>query len=763
MRRFLAVWLPAGLVLSAGGVLAAVSVASIFVFAAQAAGAEAAKPAAASAPATAEGSAPVPAAASAPKAAAAVPAPPPKGSQVPREKNQCIACHGEPDVWDAEHRRLYISLDKLKLDVHWLKGVNCHDCHGGNYQTDKPNEAHAAADGFRSKPADVKKVCVECHMEQWLGLVKGVHAKEGPKNERGESAPLACDQCHGTVAHELAPVRDPSSPVFLDHQLKTCGGCHPKYLETYLASVHGQGLEKMGLLVVPACADCHGAHGIYHAKTEPRATLSATRVAQTCGKCHRFIEERLAASVHGRGNGPGGLAARDAPGAREAPGSITNRRPSCTSCHVGHDLPLPTSAAFRQQMSDRCGSGNCHAGLSSQYAMSIHGELTELGYAAAAKCSDCHGAHDILPPSEAASRLSAENRAATCRQCHANTVKGFLSFDPHADYTDAQRSPIPHLVYTVLLTLLLTVFGLFGIHSVLWFARGLVDVLRNGRPGRLEPGKPAIVRFPRFHRIGHAVMLIAFLGLALTGLPLKYSHTDWAQGVARALGGFASTSFWHRVFALVTFACFIAYLVRLAWLYREARRRGERRSAVVFGPDSPIPNLHDAKDIFAMLRWFFGLGPKPTFDRWAYWEKFDFWGAAGDIVIIGSTGLMLWFPNFFCKFLPGTWLNVAQVIHSTQALLATGFVFAVHFFNTHLRPDIFPVDKSVLTGLVSEEEFRDTRPELFERLRSRGQLDAMRTTAPGRRTLWLVTAAGYTALGVGLALLVGMVVAGLGG
>ena len=222
----------------------------------------------------------------------------------------------------------------------------------------------------------------------------------------------------------------------------------------------------------------------------------------------------------------------------------------------------------------------------------------------------------------------------------------------------------------------------------------------------------------------------------MTGLPLKYSHTDWAQGLARAMGGFASTSFWHRVFALVTFGCFIAYLVRLLWLYRAGRRRGEAaHGAWSSAPIRPCPLSATSKDFFAMLRWFVGLGPKPTFDRWAYWEKFDFWGAAADIVIIGSTGLVLWFPNFFCRFLPGIGLNVAQVIHSTQALLATGFVFAIHFFNTHLRPDIFPVDRSVLTGLVSDEEFREKRPEFFERLRRQGELDALRTTAPGAQGL----------------------------
>ena len=108
-------------------------------------------------------------------------------------------------------------------------------------------------------------------------------------------------------------------------------------------------------------------------------------------------------------------------------------------------------------------------------------------------------------------------------------------------------------------------------------------------------------------------------------------------------------------------------------------------------------------------------------------------------------------------------MNIAQVIHSTQALLATGFVFAIHFFNAHLRPDIFPADKSMLTGLVSEEEFRETRGDMFDRLQQSGELDALRTTGPSWTRLILVTAAGYVAFFIGMALLIGMIAAGLGG
>jgi cytochrome b subunit of formate dehydrogenase len=165
------------------------------------------------------------------------------------------------------------------------------------------------------------------------------------------------------------------------------------------------------------------------------------------------------------------------------------------------------------------------------------------------------------------------------------------------------------------------------------------------------------------------------------------------------------------------------------------------------------------KDFAKMLRWFVGLGPKPTFERWAYWEKIDMWGACADIAIIGFTGLILWFPNLFCSFLPGETLNIAKVIHSTQALLATGFVFAIHFFSTHLRPDKFPLDMSILTGLVSEEEMKEERPEYFERLRRESKLDKIKTTVPTRGKLLLIALSGLVAFSIGMILLAGILIA----
>lgn len=686
---------------------------------------------------------------------------PPAGSQLPQDGNNCLACHSEAALWEGENLRLYVSKESLAEDVHFTHGVNCHDCHGGNPASFDVPVAHStevAPDQsgvlpFRLPLGEVKKVCANCHKDEGLGLRAGAHSKAGAEGGKGPQAPMTCQRCHGEKAHGMLAVHDARSPVFLVNQVALCGGCHEKWLETYDRSVHGHGLRRAGLLVAAVCADCHGAHGIYPS-TDKRSSLYLTNVAGMCGKCHRFIEERLDKSVHGRGNGLGGSTEV------AALGGNVKRRPTCTDCHPGHVLASPGSVLFRLGVPGRC--GDCHAELFRDYVLSVHGELTELGYGPAAKCSDCHGFHEILPVADPESTLSPLHRLATCRKCHPDAPPNFAAFDPHADPRDAKRDPLLYWVYVGLLSFLIGTMGFFSVHCVFWFVRGAIDVKKHGRPRSLAPGEPAYVRFRHFHRVAHTVMLVSFLGLALTGLPLKYSQYEWAQAVARGLGGFASTSLWHRFFGLVNLGCLLVYAVRLVVLFARPGRN-QSRWKVVFGPNSTVPNIRDLKDFGRMVRWFGGRGPKPTFDRWAYWEKVDFWGASADIVIIGLTGLIMWFPNFFCSFLPGEALNIAKVIHSTQALLATAFVFAIHFFATHLRPEKFPMDMSVLTGLVSEEELEHERPEYLERMRRDGTLQERKARVPSRGVLRLISLGGYVALALGVSLLVGIVAAIIGG
>jgi len=679
---------------------------------------------------------------------------PPGGSKLPAEANNCFQCHCEADLWQDQQRRFYIPLEMLKADVHFRAGVNCHDCHGGNPEARDLREGpHDQQYAFRTSADQIEQLCNHCHARQTQAIraPQGAHRMAGQKDAAGNRQPLACRACHGEVSHQLLPASDARSPLFPDNQVRTCGQCHPEHLASYESSGHGRGLHKLGLVVTATCADCHGAHEVF-ASGHPQSKLSGQRTPETCGKCHQLLRRQLDLSVHGRKWA--GKAGAEEQSSEQSPAS------NCLACHDGHAPHSALAGPLRLHSPDRC--GQCHGQMLRRFAISLHGQLTALGYAPAARCADCHGAHDVLPMTVAESRVSPQRRAETCRQCHPRASVNFVRFDPHADHTDPQRDPLLRAVYLVCICLLIGVFSVAGTHSGLWLIRGLVEVARNGRPPVLEPGGPAYQRFALRHRVAHAVLAISFLGLAMTGLPLKYSDQPWAVYIARSLGGCQATSIWHRIFAIGTFGCLVACLVGMACAYRRARVRGQARREIIFGPDSLVPNRRDLADLLGMLRWFVGRGPKPTFERWSYWEKFDFWGAVADVLVIGGTGLVLWFPEVFCLFLPGTAINVAKVIHSTQALLATGFVFAIHFFNTHLRPEKFPADLSVLTGLVSEKTLREERPDLLARWQSQGVAEQLRVTGPSGKFIAAATTVGVVAMIVGLLLLVAVAVAAVG-
>ena len=222
-----------------------------------------------------------------------------------------------------------------------------------------------------------------------------------------------------------------------------------------------------------------------------------------------------------------------------------------------------------------------------------------------------------------------------------------------------------------------------------------------------EHGNKQYVRFSRLNRLLHATMIVSFMSLALTGMTLKFSYTDWAAFMSRLFGGYESAGAIHRFAAFVMIVVFVVHILDL---FRRKRREFGSWKAMLTGPNTMMPTKKDLQDLKGSLRWFFGRGPRPQFGRWTYWEKFDYFAVFWGIFVIGSTGLTLWFPEFFTHFIPGWVLNVATIIHSDEALLATGFIFTVHFFNTHLRPEKFPMDMVIFTGRMDLEEFQEDKP-----------------------------------------------------
>jgi cytochrome b subunit of formate dehydrogenase len=262
--------------------------------------------------------------------------------------------------------------------------------------------------------------------------------------------------------------------------------------------------------------------------------------------------------------------------------------------------------------------------------------------------------------------------------------------------------------------------------------------------------KPAqgryFLRFDLLTRVMHGCLMFTFIGCALTGIPLLVAKQPWAQAFARALGGFQVTMLIHRICAAVMIVVFMGHVLRV---FVNTARTG-RWLDMVWGPNSMVPNLKDVQDIVGHMRWFLGKGERPRFDRYTYWEKFDYWAVFWGMFIIGGSGLLLWFPFFFSNFLPGWIFNIATLIHGEEALLAVGFIFTIHFFNGHVRPEKFPMDPVIFTGRVSEHEMLDERGNEWDRLVQQGRVGEFETTppTPGMRTLAYVIGIPAVTLGV---------------
>lgn len=264
------------------------------------------------------------------------------------------------------------------------------------------------------------------------------------------------------------------------------------------------------------------------------------------------------------------------------------------------------------------------------------------------------------------------------------------------------------------------------------------------------------VRFTRLQRILHICMIVSFMSLALTGLTLKFSYTKWASVLSHLLGGFESAGYIHRSAAVVMFGVFITHLVDL---YRLKKREHGSWRALLLGPSSMLPSRRDLREFLGTLKWFVGQGERPAYGRWTYWEKFDYFAVFWGIAVIGSTGLTLWFPVFFTRFLPGWFLNVATIIHSDEALLATGFIFTVHFFNTHLRPEKFPMDITVFTGRMRVEELKRDKPREYEALVASGKLEEKMEEAYPPIVIRAIRSFAWVALAVGFSIVLWIVYA----
>jgi len=588
-------------------------------------------------------------------------------------------------------------------------------------------------------PVSVDSDCMSCHTNHISvdAFNKSVHQS------------LKCTACHiQDEGMAVVSAEAGKTSCVMTFKAMDCASCHSSVVKEHQVSIHNS--ERLPI----ACYKCHAdIHEIKSIKNDKVAT------AGLCKQCHEKQTDYFN-SVHYKALLEG-----------------NNDAPTCTDCHGSHAINeidnISQGRAFHTQACMKCHGdeelmtkNEVTTIASETYFESYHGKNVRLGYPEkVAGCADCHGAHNILPAEDSQSMVNQANLTKTCQQCHQEANDNFAKFLPHADASNREKNPGLFWVTAFMNALMAGTFLFFWIHSLLWAFRGFVEKkqLKNaefftGATAVTHAKKPKVYRrFQSMHIILHLFVVTSFLGLALTGLPLKFNATPWGKSLMDFIGGIAHAGLIHRISAIITFGYFFFTLYMSIRFLFSKKMSNQSFWNRLFGPDSLFPNMKDLRDIRDMFRWFMFRGPKPRFDRWTYWEKFDFLAVFWGVAVIGSSGLILWFPEFFGQFLPGWFFNIATIVHSDEALLAVGFIFTIHFFNTHMRAEKFPMDFVIFNGQVTEEEMVHERTDQWDRYQKEGVTQDYEVTKPSPVGLDITLRLfGYIALltGVILALLI---------
>jgi len=514
----------------------------------------------------------------------------------------------------------------------------------------------------------------------------------------------------------------------------TCTSCHdqgPKLAKSAHASLD--------------CATCHANHDKYpHAANIPKPV---------CTDCHTQQGTDYQSSAHGQAARKGGAA------------------PDCSLCHGGaHELLNTKVAAFRTSVLNTCSM--CHSEVVDQYRRSVHGKALAAGIMQAPLCTDCHGEHRILPPSNQESTVSASRIRDTCGNCHGNVVLSnkfglptdrLMSFDAsfHGLAAKAGNETVANCA------------SCHGVHNILPSqdpqssvnAKNLANTCgkcHNGAgkrfaitPVHLVDGQ---VEAPPVRMVRQFYLLLIPLTI---GLMLMHNGGNWlrkliAMRFVRRSAAAGMRSGMHReirmlpferiqhavlvisFFALVWTGFALKYPTQwwarplLLWESRgPVREIAHRIAACIFIAVAlthllslivsrrlrehwrlMLPKNSDVAEAAASFSYNIGIRRmRPECSEHGYIEKAEYWAVVWGAIVMALSGIMLWANDLMLRLLPKTWLDVATSVHFYEAVLATLAIAVWHFYSVIFDPEVYPLDTTWLTGVSVKPSASDTTGE----------------------------------------------------
>jgi len=646
-----------------------------------------------------------------------------------RAADDCLSCHGPgTGLTNARGRNITVNPEPLRTSVH--KDFGCLDCHSG-----------AARFPHTTKTAGAS--CLACHGEVSQALAASAHLT---LSKPGSFA--GCVTCHGD--HNVAKPSTRGAAL--------CASCHESEVKQFAASIHGKA-RGQGKGDAPDCQDCHGSAHRTVSASDPNSLVSKVKLAETCGRCHANPDfarkylftvskpvEAYQSGVHGR-----------------AVHSGKSNAAGCNDCHGAHNiLPAsdPRSSISLGNVGPTC--GQCHDQAFALYKDSVHGRAVAAGVVDAPTCTDCHGEHDILAPSDPGSPAYVANVSrVTCSHCHEDQ-RLLARLDLPTGRVESYAQSFHGLAAKAGSRTAANCASCHGVHSILPSSDPRSTVAKANLPatcGKCHPdaGKRFAIgpvhvlpTSPEGNRILYYVRLFYLIIIpSVVGLMLLHNLLDWWRKTRRRLAEYRAQerplrlTLSERVqhgLLLVSFIVLVitgfalkfpesfwaAPLVR--W-EKDFPLRGliHRLAAVVLIGGAVyhliylaltaegrkwlrlmLPEVRDVRNGLQTVGYNLGRRRElPLYPKFNYAEKVEYWSLVWGGIIMIVTGIVLWAHNLMLQHFPKWVIDVATAIHYYEAILATLAILVWHFYAVIFDPDIYPLKWTFWTGRAPEHEVRE--------------------------------------------------------
>lgn len=615
---------------------------------------------------------------------------------------QCASCHAQLLPTHAFHSRLALN------PVPAGKDTSCVECHG-THDTVAVKDKESGFSGNNQTGS-----CSRCHEAAGKDYLSSAHAA---RSAGGARSTPDCLGCHREPIARQGPARTRVELKLA--QAKLCESCHvgnaavasqsnlgAKFVSSFDHSVHGAALQA-GQAQAAGCVECHGAHAMNKAAVAG-ARISRIRLTETCAKCHEEQARQYATSVHATALLKGNL---DSAG--------------CTNCHGEHDIKLhtdPTARVHKTNLAQQV-CAECHASvrLTRRYGMasdtyktfsdSYHGLAVRGGAVVVVNCASCHGDHAIKSQNDPTSTVHKANLAKTCGACHPGANTRFAVGAVHASQSRRDSSPWLYWISNFYVALIIVVVGGMVGHNLLDFLKKARHKLaiQKGEATELHVAHRLYLRMTVNERLQHAVLVLSFTALVVTGFMLRYPEAWWVVGIRHLSSrAFELRGLGHRVASVIMLASGVWHLGYLAFTAPGRKLFLEM-----------LPRWRDLTDPWGVLKYNLGLAPdNPAFGRFCYIEKAEYWAMAWGTALMTITGAILWFDNASMGYITKLGFDIARLVHFYEAVLATLAIIVWHFYFVVFNPDVYPMNLAWLTGRMSEGEMMEEHPLQLEEMKA---------------------------------------------